>query len=57
LGDVSPVVKTLAQQQFDDYVKRVRIFVHPGIVDELRRGKPSTRALVQTAITQSLDSA
>lgn len=32
LGDISPVVKTLARQQFDDYVKRVRIFVHPRIV-------------------------
>jgi hypothetical protein len=31
LGDVSPVVRTLAQEQFDDYVKRVRIFVHPRI--------------------------
>jgi HD superfamily phosphohydrolase len=29
LGDVSPVVSTLARQQFDDYVKQVRIFVHP----------------------------
>jgi uncharacterized protein len=29
LGDVSPVVSTLARKQFDDYVKRVRIFVHP----------------------------
>ena len=32
LGDVSPVVKTLAKEQFDDYVKRVRIFIHPRIV-------------------------
>jgi hypothetical protein len=31
LGDISPVVRTLAQEQFDDYVKRVRIFVHPRI--------------------------
>jgi HD superfamily phosphohydrolase len=31
LGDISPVVRTLAQQQFDDYVKRVRIFVAPRI--------------------------
>ena len=37
LGDVSPVVKTLAQQQFDDYVKRVRIFVHPRLVPLLER--------------------
>jgi uncharacterized protein len=29
LGEVSPVVRTLAQEQFDDYVKRVRIFIHP----------------------------
>jgi HD superfamily phosphohydrolase len=35
LGDVSPVVKTLAKQQFDDYVKRVRIFAHPRVAAEL----------------------
>jgi HD superfamily phosphohydrolase len=35
LGDVSPVVQTLARQQFDDYVKRVRIFVHPRLAREL----------------------
>jgi HD superfamily phosphohydrolase len=35
LGDVSPVVQTLAHRQFDDYVKRVRIFAHPTIVKEL----------------------
>jgi HD superfamily phosphohydrolase len=37
LGEVSPVVQTLARQQFDDFVKRVRIFAHPRIVDDLRR--------------------
>ena len=31
LGDISPVVRTLAQEQFDNFVKRVRIFVHPRI--------------------------
>lgn len=36
LGEVSPVVRTLAQEQFDDYVKRVRIFAHPRIVADLR---------------------
>lgn len=36
LGDVSPVVKTLARQQFDDYVKRVRVFAHPRIAADLR---------------------
>ena len=29
LHDVSPVVETLARKQFDDYVKRVRVFAHP----------------------------
>jgi HD superfamily phosphohydrolase len=37
LGDISPVVKTLAREQFDDYVKRVRIFAHPRLADDLRR--------------------
>jgi HD superfamily phosphohydrolase len=31
LGEVSPVVQTLARKQFDDYVKRVRIFLHPRV--------------------------
>jgi HD superfamily phosphohydrolase len=32
LGDVSPVVRTLAREQFDDYVKRVRVFIHPRLL-------------------------
>ncbi len=36
LGEVSPVVSTLARKQFDDYVKRVRIFVHPRLAEDLR---------------------
>jgi HD superfamily phosphohydrolase len=35
LAEVSPAVHTLATKQFDDYVKRVRIFVHPAIAAEL----------------------
>lgn len=35
LADVSPVADALARQQFDDYVKRVRIFVHPALRDPL----------------------
>jgi len=35
LGEISPVVKTLAKQQFDDYVKRVRIFAHPRLAHDL----------------------
>jgi HD superfamily phosphohydrolase len=37
LDEVSPVIRTLAQEQFDDYVKRVRIFAHPRIAVDLRR--------------------
>ncbi|MBI5760521.1 MAG: HD domain-containing protein [Planctomycetales bacterium] len=29
LQEVSPVVEALARRQFDDYVKRVRLFAHP----------------------------
>ena len=36
LGDISPVVKTLAREQFDDYVKRVRIFANPRVAADLR---------------------
>lgn len=36
LADVSPVVRTLAREQFDDYVKRVRIFAHPRVAAALR---------------------
>ena len=36
LGDVSPVVRTLAERQFDDYVKRVRVFLHPDVMQRLQ---------------------
>lgn len=36
LGDVSPVVKTLAQRQFDDFVKQVRIFVAPEHIESIK---------------------
>jgi HD superfamily phosphohydrolase len=39
LGEVSPVIHTLATQQFDDYVKRVRLFAHPRVVQDLRQLK------------------
>jgi HD superfamily phosphohydrolase len=37
LGEVSPVVQALATQQFDDLVKRVRIFVAPERREAIRR--------------------
>lgn len=36
LGDISPVVRTLAREQFDDFVKRVRLFTHPRHAAPLR---------------------
>ncbi len=36
LGSISPVVRTLAQEQFDDYVKRVRVFCHARVANRLR---------------------
>ncbi len=42
LGDVSPVVRTLAREQFDDYVKRVRVFVHPRLLSDVDRLRTAT---------------
>jgi len=36
LKEVSPVIDALAYRQFDDYVKRVRVFAHPAIAAELQ---------------------
>jgi HD superfamily phosphohydrolase len=35
LGEVSPMIHTLAKKQFDDYVKRVRVFCKPNVSDSL----------------------
>jgi hypothetical protein len=51
LGDVSPVVKTLARQQFDDYVKRVRLFAHPRLAADLR-AHPGLINLITEAIDE-----
>ena len=34
LKELSPVVKALATRQFDDFVKQVRVFVHPTVLQE-----------------------
>lgn len=52
LGEVSPVVHALAKQQFDDYVKRVRIFVHPRIADDLRN-LPNLPTMLSEAIDRT----
>ncbi len=51
LGDVSPVVRTLAKEQFDDYVKRVRIFAHPRVAADLR-GLSNLPEILERAIDQ-----
>jgi len=35
LAEISPVVRALAAHQFDDFVKQVRVFVHPRLVQAL----------------------
>jgi hypothetical protein len=52
LAEVSPVVKALAQQQFDDYVKRVRVFAHPRVAADLRTTS-RLNALLQEAIDRT----
>ena len=52
LAEVSPVVRTLAQEQFDDYVKRVRIFAHPRVAPALRELERFA-ALVHQAIDRT----
>ncbi len=48
LGDISPVVRTLAREQFDDYVKRVRVFVHPRVAGT--RKLPGLAGVIGAAI-------
>ncbi|MEM9704087.1 MAG: hypothetical protein AAF907_16730, partial [Planctomycetota bacterium] len=36
LSEVSPVTRTLATEQFDDHVKRVRLYCHPRLRETLR---------------------
>lgn len=46
LAELSPVVNALATDQFDNHVKRVRIFVHPSRRDELRLDPTTLKRLV-----------
>jgi len=51
LSEVSPVVRALAREQFDDYVKRVRVFVHPEIASEVR-ALPDIPSLLHRAVDE-----
>lgn len=48
LPDVSPVVHTLATKQFDDYVKRVRLFAPADIARDLRAVSDLSNLLSET---------
>jgi hypothetical protein len=52
LADVSPVARTLARKHFDDFVKRVRVFAHPRVIDDMSSLK-DLPALLQQAIEQT----
>ncbi len=52
LDEASPVVRTLATEQFDDYVKRVRIFAHSRVIDRLRELR-KLRDLLSEAIERT----
>ena len=51
-AEVSPIVRTFEHGRFDDYVKRVRVFASPAVVDSLR-GLSDLRALVEQAIDRA----
>src|SRR5262245_40437424 len=53
LAEVSPAVHTLATRQFDDYVKRVRIFVHPAVAPELAKVASIEALMDETLATVS----
>jgi uncharacterized protein len=54
IGEVSPVLKTLALRQFDDYVKRVRIFVHPRIATEVRALSKISQMVIEASETTDI---
>ena len=49
LEDLSPVVRSLAREQFDDLVKRVRIFAHPDVVGPIASCPDLERLLLEAA--------
>ena len=50
LEEISPVVRAMAREQFDDYTKRVRIFAHPAVAGRLKQGNSIVRFLEETDI-------
>jgi hypothetical protein len=54
-GEVSPIVRTFENQRFDDYVKRVRVFVSPEIIESVRELRDIRSLVVRAIETQSGD--
>ena len=52
LAELSPVVRALAVEQFDDYVKRVRVLCEPGLVSRLARVR-HLRRIVEDAVAET----
>ena len=55
LGDVSPVVKTLAQRQFDDFVKQVRVFVAPRLKPLIAAQNIDVNQMFAKLVAEALD--
>ena len=45
------MIDALAHRQFDDYVKRVRIFAHPAIAGELQQ-MPDFTATLEAVLSE-----
>ncbi|GAB4136119.1 MAG: HD domain-containing protein [Planctomycetaceae bacterium] len=54
LHKVSPVIEALARTQFDDYVKRVRIFANSQLAEQIAKC-PDFENLLGKAVTETVD--
>lgn len=55
LGDVSPVASALANRQFDNHVKRVRVFVPESVRSDLRGMEGSTTRAMQSWLIRAAE--
>jgi HD superfamily phosphohydrolase len=55
LENISPVVRAMAREQFDDYTKRVRIFAHPAVTVSPQENQQMIDFLVNKKIGTSTD--
>ncbi|WP_322975295.1 HD domain-containing protein [Aporhodopirellula aestuarii] len=55
LGDVSPVASVLANRQFDNHVKRVRVFVPKGVRADLSRRDANLHASIEEWLVRAVE--